>query len=233
MICGYMHVYQVHNWSEIMEQQLYRIKKSSLFNKMEKLYVGVIGKEPVRALGKKIEIIYQIDKPKLYESLTLTCLHLNSHTFNGQVFYTHTKGVSRNSPQPQTDWRKMMEHFIIDRHKECLKELNKNDVVGINWHLGNGHMNAKIKFAEGAKVTPHFSGNFWWANTDYIKKLPILFPLKSRYDCEFWIGKAVPKIAELWHTGIHHHRKTYEESEYIGKIKAQYYYGNERRHNVA
>jgi len=232
MIYGYMHVYQVHNWSEIVEQQIIRMKRSGLYQKMDKLYIGLVGKEPTRQYGKKIEIIYHIDKPDLYESLTLTYLHLNSHTFNGQVFYVHTKGVSRNSPEKFVDWRKLMEHYVIDRHKTCLKELEKNDVVGSNWHLGEGHMGANTKHSGGAKIFPHFSGTFWWANTDYIKKLPLLSPIKSRFDCEFWIGRANPKVAELWHSGIRHQKRLYPESNYIGKLNIRYYIGKEVRHII-
>ena len=236
MICGYMHVYQVNNWANIVERQLYRIKKSGLYDKMDKLYIGLIGTEPTRQFGKKIEIIYQVNAPSFEQAFTLTFLHLSAHTFNGQIFYIHTKGVSHNSGEGedgnQRDWRKLMEHYIIDRWKTCIDELEKNDVAGINWHLGEGYMKASARNAGGTKVTPHFSGNFWWATTDYIKRLPILFPLNSKYKCEFWIGKAFPKVAELWHTGIHHHIETYPESEYIGKIKTQYYYGSESTYNL-
>ena len=230
MIYGFMHIFQVHNWEEIVDSQIKRMKKSGLYNRIDKLFMGVVGGEKLREYGKKVKILYHIDKPDLYEGLTLSILHIYCHTFNGKVFYIHTKGVSRNSPAQFTDWRRMMEHYIIDRHKICLSELDRNDVVGINWHLGEGYMGASFRHAEGAEVTPHFSGNFWWANTDYIKRLPIIYPMKSRYECEFWIGKETPKVAELWCTGIYHHRNRYPESNYIGKLKARYYYGKERRH---
>ena len=225
MIFGFMHVYQVHNWNEIVEKQLYRIKKSGLWDKIDRLFIGLVGKEPTRIYEKKIKILYHIDKPDLYEGLTLTMLHLYSNGFDGKVFYIHTKGVSRNSPKRFTDWRRMMEHYTIDRHETCLNELESNDVVGCNWHLGKGFMGASSTKAEGTKVAPHFSGNFWWANTDYIKKLPILYPLKSRYDCEFWIGKGEPLIAELWHSNIRHHTEIYPESNYIEKLNIRYFKG--------
>jgi len=228
MIYGFMHVYQVHNWNKIVEEQFYRMKKSGLWDKIDKLFIGLVGKEPTRAYEKKVKILYHMNKPELFEAFTLTMLHLYSQGFDGQVFYIHTKGVSRNSPEGFTDWRRMMEHYVIDRHKTCLKELENNDIVGCNWHLGEGFMSASSKHAEGTKVTPHFSGNFWWANTNYIKKLPILYPLKSKYECEFWIGKAEPKVAELWHSGIHHQRKPYPESNYIGKLNTHYFIGKEK-----
>lgn len=231
MIYGFMHVYQVNNWNEIVEKQFYRIKKSGLWDKIDTLFIGLVGKEPTRMYEKKIKVLYHIDKPDLYEGLTMTMLHLYSYTFDGSVFYIHTKGVSRNSPKEFIDWRRMMEHYTLDRYKTCLKELENNDIVGVNWHLGEGYMGAHSKHAEGAKVTPHFSGTFWWANTDYIKKLPILYPLKSRFECEFWIGKREPRVAELWHSGIHHHRNLYPESNYIGKMDTRYFIGKEEMHS--
>lgn len=230
MIFGFMHVYPVNNWQEIVERQLTKINKSGMLNKTEKLFVGINGNDGnwIGSLSDKIEILYQVDKPELEQSLTLSFLYMfakadadNSHF----IYYTHTKGVTHLESKPQSDWCKMMEYFIIMKHETCIKELHKSDVVGINWHLGEGYMGASSKKCGGIKVGPHFSGNFWWATSEYLKKLPSLYPLISKYQCEFWIGSGNPRVSELWHSGIHHHRKPYPESKYIDRDCEIKYYG--------
>jgi len=230
MICGFMHIYQINNWNEIVEQQLYRMKKSGLWDKMDKLFIGFLGKEKIRTYNKKIDILYHIDKPDLYDILILSFLQKVSLLFDGYVFSIHAKGITHYPLQQYTDWRRMMEHYTLDRYKVCLKELETNDLVGINWHLGEGFMGAASKHAEGIEVTPHFSASFWWATTKYIRRLPNIYPIKSKYESEFWIGKGNPKVAELWHTGIHHQKKIYPESNYIGKLNTRYFIGKEEIH---
>ena len=223
-IYGFIHVYAVNNWLDIFENQLSKIKISGLYWKLEKIFVGVNTEYKTIAkpsVDSKVDVLYYLNAPD--EALTLSFLHKFCYEANAKVFYIHTKGVSRNSPQNQVDWRNLMEYFIIENHISCLRELEKNDIVGVNWHLGEGYMNASTKSCGGTEVTPHFSGNFWWANSDYIRKLPSIYPINSRYECEFWIGKAHPRVAELWHSGVYHHRNTYEPSNYIGKENVRYH----------
>jgi hypothetical protein len=228
MIYGFIHVYTVNNWQEIFENQLMRLNRSRLLGRCEKIFVGINGNAGnwINSLSDKIQVVYQFDKPELEQSLTLSFIRFFAITKVARhtVFYIHTKGVTHNSAT-QNDWRNLMEYFTIDRHEKCVEELEKSDIVGVNWHLGEGYMGATSKKALGAEVTPHFSGNFWWANTNYLTKLPPLYPLDSKYQCEFWIGKGNPKVSELWRSGIHHHRHQYSESNYIGKEYVRYYTG--------
>jgi len=226
MIYGFMHVYTVNNWEEIVSVQIQKMKDSNLWAWMECLFVGIIGEPKTQIqFDPKIEILYQINKPELEQSLTLSFLRMFAMTNHSDVFYVHTKGVSHFNSKPQADWRAMMEYFILTKFSKCQMELERADVVGVNWHLGEGYMGASAKKAGGIEVTPHFSGNFWWSTTEYIRKLPPLYPLNSKYQCEFWIGKGKPIVAEMWHSGVHHHRSPYPESQYMNKIDGVRYYG--------
>jgi len=231
MIYGFIHTYTVNNWKGILEEQLNEIVRSGLYDKAEKIFIGVNG-DSLLSLHwlvkeyKKFEVLYQFSKPELEQSLTLSFLHMFAKgRRNTKVFYIHSKGVSHIDSKPQTDWRKLMEYYTITRYEACLHELKRADVVGTNWHLGEGWMGATSKQCGGIPVTPHFSGNFWWANSEYLERLPSLFPLVNKYQCEFWIGKNNPCAAELWRTGLHHHRKTYPKENYEGKKDVQYYRG--------
>ena len=230
MIYGFIHTYTVNNWKDILEEQLAKILNSGLYEKVDKIYIGAVGKlgslYGYGILSPKVEILYELDKPELEQSITLSFLRMFAKgRRNAKMFYIHSKGVSHIDSKPQTDWRKLMEYYTITRHEACLHELKRADVVGTNWHLGEGWMGATSKQCGGVQVTPHFSGNFWWANSEYLERLPSLFPLVNKYQCEFWIGKNNPCVAELWNSGIHHHRKTYPKENYEGKKHVEYYRG--------
>jgi hypothetical protein len=39
---------------------------------------------------------------------------------------------------------------------------------------------------------PHYSGNFWWASTNYIRRLPIV-SLNNKHNPEWWILSGNPQ----------------------------------------
>ena len=71
--------------------------------------------------------------------------------------------------------------YNIHKWKECVDALDTHDVAGGLYESSN---------------PKHFSGNFWWANTNYIKTLPEIteknYKLFNRG--EFWILSNTDKI---------------------------------------
>jgi len=221
-IYGFMHIYMVNNWREIVEGQVSKMKVSGLWDKLSSLLVGYIDngvnqETPDFFNEEKVSILYQSKDPTIYESLTLSNLHYISEQKEGVVFYIHTKGVTHLGNPFQLDWREMMEYFMLERYELCLEELKHTDIVGTNWHFGEGYLGARKKFSGGVPITPHFSGNFWWANTSYIRRLPNLIPIQGRHDCEFWIGRAFPKVSELWGMKTSPHKTLCPPDLYRGK----------------
>lgn len=229
MIYGFIHVYTVNDWKDIFERQVDRIVESGLYAEASKIFVGINGEE---RLGywltmsyPKFEILYQFSKPELEQSLTLTFARIFAmDKMETDIFYIHSKGVTHKNSRAQNDWREMMEYYVIDQYEVCRRELDEDaDIAGVNWHLGEGWMGATAKKCGGITPTPHFSGNFWWATVEYLKDLPSLFPLVNKYQCEFWIGLNNPRVAELWRTGLHHHRVPHPKENYYGKVDVKYY----------
>jgi hypothetical protein len=78
-----------------------------------------------------------------------------------------------------------MEYIVIDKFESCIEKLKINDVCGCFWD----------------SAVPHFSGNFWWANSKYINKLENInvwcgknfLGLPNRFRHELWIGSGDPK----------------------------------------
>lgn len=184
----FIHVCATERGIEILIEQINKIKKFGLYNKLEKIYLGVLGdyikvlEHDIYLENDKIEVIYFSKNMKEWEFPTLSKLKLfcDSSTKNYHILYIHTKGIIHNTPFVE-DWRNFMEYFLIERHEVCLNDLLKYDAVGVNYHK---------------KPWNHYSGNFWWANSYHIKKLvdPDSLPREGnkyteggRWNAEKWL----------------------------------------------
>lgn len=191
----------MNNWMEVVNDQFFSLQQSGLLSICEKVYITFLGnniKDIEWILGDKIEIRNFSKNLKNYEKLCLNDLKDWAQTNNSYVFYFHTKGVSK--PQYKENiwgWRKMMEYFLINNYKKCISHLESNDVVGIS--LCNVGTDAKIS-DENHKF--HFSGNFWWSKTDYLRLLPKIPELDmsvagNYWLCERWILQPWPSVKAL------------------------------------
>jgi hypothetical protein len=119
----------------------------------------------------------------------------------------HTKGLyHRTLPHwPVAEkWNQYIDYFNIERWTDCVQALDDGyDTAGTNWW-----------------EPKHYSGNVWWAQSNYIRRLPLFplphlinfrknlhFALSNRHDAEHWIGLADPKYKEFHH---HEHYCVYD-----------------------
>jgi GR25 family glycosyltransferase involved in LPS biosynthesis/tetratricopeptide (TPR) repeat protein len=157
------------------------------------------------AMDPRIMVIHCSDNSQEFELPTLRLMHefsLNSP--NTKVLYVHTKGISYpkgdSRYEPGLDWINYMLHFLCEKSEHCLKLLDTHDVAGCN-------------FSELPK--PHFSGNFWWATTKYLKSLDTAL-LTDKMSAEWWLQSSPvkPVKAVLWNSGKNHFHERYPEEEY-------------------
>jgi hypothetical protein len=157
------------------------------------------------SIDPRIIVVHSSDNPLEFELPTLRFMHefsLNSP--NTKVLYVHTKGISYpkgdSRYEPGLDWINYMLHFLCEKSENCLRLLDTHDVVGCN-------------FSESPK--PHFSGNFWWATTKYLKGLE-LNSLVDKMSAEWWLqsGEAKPNKAILWNSGKNHFQERYPQEAY-------------------
>jgi hypothetical protein len=100
------------------------------------------------------------------------------------MLYLHTKGVSYANPYIKKNidaWVRYLDLYVIKQWEECIKGLERNDAAGGLYESSN---------------PKHFSGNFWWTNSDYLKTLPRLNAgnvLKYNRG-EFWILSQTDKV---------------------------------------
>ncbi|WP_072330325.1 hypothetical protein [Thermoactinomyces sp. DSM 45891] len=174
MVC-FMHVFEMNNWWEIVKRQIGRIHSSGLYEKLDSIYISFVteranDEKHIEGIVEKIGLLANPNDtlkikilPQTYdfERSTLKWLHqyCTESPDNVQILYMHTKGVARSGTFVESyvrDWVHLMETVLIDHHEMCLKHLGSVDACGVNYL---------------PSPKPHFSGNFWWANSEYIKKL--------------------------------------------------------------
>jgi len=142
-------------------------------------------------MDPRIIVVHCSDNPLEFELPTLHLIHefsLNSP--NTKALYVHTKGISY--PKDDSRYESGLEcnnyilHFLCEKSEDCLKLLDSHDVVGCN-------------FSETPK--PHFSGNFWWTTTKYLKSLDTAL-LTDKMSAEWWLhsGQVAPVKATFWNS---------------------------------
>lgn len=127
-----------------------------------------------------------------YEQVTLAPLREYSAAHSGAICYAHTKGAA-NTSHLTPYWRRSMTRHVIGRWRECVRLLKCGyDTAGCHWLTPERHHQPPLFIV----TSPFYGGNFWWATTEYLRRLP---PpgTASRYDAEGWIGLGHPTAADL------------------------------------
>ena len=204
----FYHMYCISDSLSRFDNTYNKIKNSSLLEKIEKINVVLVGPDTEKnkehlKFYHKVETIVKTNIHT--EAETLHMLWNYCQTNNGYVLYLHSKGVTRpdNEYKFILDWRDLMEYFLIEKFELCLSALEIYDVCGVNYFSG--------------KFKPHFSGNFWWATTNYVKKLKDIKPnINDRRYCEFWLFDTTEKInyKELHSSKIDHYCNSYPRKNY-------------------
>ena len=242
----FYHIFLCDKINLIVNDQLNKLINSNLiFN--SKLFVLILDNSGLYKLDDvnisiinkySQEIYYEYNN--YYEAITLKKLYDFSLLNSGNYLYMHTKGCTRINDINKSDgysyknvenWRNIMEHFTIEHWKLCNDYLEQYDLVGCNY--------MKKNYLPG--VPAHYSGNFWWSTSNYIKKLPdpkLYLTTENRFNSEFWIGRINHKALCLYplpikegdHTLMKNHNRCYfytPEIEYINNINKKEFYNYE------
>ncbi len=203
----FMHVCNLHNGVQIFYEQLQSIVECGLYEKCKNILVCIVGKsfEIPKSQYPKLLLLYQDDNPKYYEVKTINYLKYIVERINpnSRILYIHTKGVRKNGDEVCVrSWRKLLEHWTIVNHEISLQYLIHYDTVGsnvINMSPSTDSSKAYL-FAVSPNHFFHYSGNFWWARADHIRKLPLLNhdpnkdAISTRCRAENWILSPLPHM---------------------------------------
>jgi len=180
----YIHVAVMNNWEAILSEILEDLRISKLDKEAEVTLVAVGG--TIGSYGG-CRVINTGKPINTYEIPTLQLIY--DELEESRIMYCHLKGVSRPFCLYRRDWRREMCNFCI-----------------IDWETRLLHL--KVRYTSGPRITnsgagdgsdyvpayKHYSGNFWWARSDYLKKLPppeqFFEVYKNRFTAETWVGQS-------------------------------------------
>ena len=179
---------------DILMDQINSIKQSGLYEKLDYIFITMLGKQVKIVNDYKIKIIYYSPNTKDWEFPHMQRIKYFSDNIdnNIKILQIHTKGVLNKLNS--LEWRKYLEYFLIEKHDLCLKSLENYKCVGVN---------AQYYF-DINKYRNHFSGNFWWSNSHYIKTLPQIEVNEDRYITEHWLIGNLEKNDYRYFLSLHH-----------------------------
>jgi hypothetical protein len=205
----YIHVCCINNWKSIFLKLYSNIKNSGLIDIIKGIKCNVLSRNNDDVLFfkdlDKVEVIGLYNDLNLYETPTINLLQQHALQEDFYVLYLHTKGVKFNDTSENvTDWVKYLSYFNIQKHDMCIKSLVEYDTVGVNLYNGPNH-------------PTHYSGNFWWSKSEYIRKLDKC--IYTNYNSpEFWLTEGhLGNYLSLWNSNVNHYHERYQEENYINK----------------
>lgn len=236
----FYHVNELPHWREVFDSQWRKMKASGLVDAASEINLCINGRTQtfyplVQELNTPaLRLISVHSGAELCEYPTLSYLKVRADMLKVSepyaAFYMHHKGITRFGSPCIDQWRDFLDWAAIERWEECYAKLKHYDVVGPNWET--------IPW-------PHFSGNMWWATSDYLARLPkLLHPMEAiehhtankryqftneghwRFDHEAWIGSANPnyfEIAKSFDEGGKHYYTEYPSNLYREKVDGHVY----------
>ena len=192
----FFHVYLKSGYSRILIDKFKKFKTSRLYDNTTKIYLTLFGDvetsseflNDLKDMYPKIEfaVITNASFNNEPDTLNLMIKKANEYETNTPMLYLHTKGLSHTNPDLKRNveaWVRYLDLYVIKDWERCVKALENNDAAG-------GF------YVEDPK---HFQGNFWWANSDYLKNL---LKIKAENYAElnrgeFWILSQTDKVYPL------------------------------------
>ncbi len=194
-----------HHWIEVVREQFELLRQcgladalASIGDKVNITHLGnhehlkIIVRE-AELYGIPINIVRTDPNTDHYETFAMIEIErlAKEEKTTRPILYMHTKGVSNPGEYTKVLWRRTMGNYVVSKWKENIEILNNgHDAAGFNW------------WERGEQ---HFSGTFWIATADWIRRLPNYVQyhhLKKleRFSAELWIGAAQFCKAHSWGT---------------------------------
>jgi len=193
----FFHVYLKNDFSHILLSKFKKFKASGLYEKSNKIYLSLFGDiekhqeflTDLKDLYSKIEYVLIANKEFDNEADTLNFMLKKAEGYekNTPMLYVHAKGVSHTHPIMKKNigaWVRYLDLYTINKWEECIQGLRDNDAAGGLYE---------------SSEPKHFSGNFFWANSEYIQSLPRItaYNIDNYNRGEFWILSNTSKVYSL------------------------------------
>jgi hypothetical protein len=204
-IAIFYHLFQKNNWRNIFDEQMNKVCSSGLYAACDFIHLGINGNDDLPYNLPKFKInrnTILINESETLRSLWDFCDKNEDY----YVLYFYAKGVTHYGTHREyntNSWRLYLDYFNLHRWKDCVEKLKEYDTVGTEFIKESNYWDSEKKWR--AENNWHFSGNFWWANSNYVKKLnpDYLFSDEDKnlyYRSEFWIGTLKPNYYSFHNT---------------------------------
>jgi hypothetical protein len=211
----FYHISQLAFGAFMYQSQVHRLYTSGLIQNANHIHFGLNGDKELFNVPENATV--KINTNWKEETETLISLRdFCKENTDYKVLYFHMKGLTHQSMNGES-WRLMMEHFVIDKWKECVEKLDEYDAVGSNLKILGPTTWSDGRQSWEKAGTKHFVGNFWWANASYINQLDNSFLTSDfRLDREFWIGTGNGNMKSLYQPDDYEpYQYFYREVDYV------------------
>lgn len=168
-ILGVYHLACMNHYIDIFCEQFNLLHSSGLYRRCNKIliYISLYNNDLI--LDSKLKEYDPDNKFLIFKDITNTREKFAINDFRNHIedeahmIYFHSKSVSHTQKNnmkifhKKQSWREILNFYTISKWKISLELLKQYDAVGCfltRW------------------PTYHFSGNFWWANIEYVKNIP-------------------------------------------------------------
>ena len=200
----------------IVRRQLRLLNTSGLLDRAT-IHLGLVG--PVWARPAAVLQLLASRRPGIrvaararlgHECVTTRALHQFAtsvpSTLPVRVLYMHSRGTTRGFVNQRDvaahTWTRMLEHVTIEKWRDAVSALDTPsgaDTAGPE--LCPGGMVRRCRYQDESSLW-HYRGNFWWATSDWLRRLPRPAAL-DRYVCgESWVVGGLP-FNRSRHVGLH------------------------------
>lgn len=194
----YYHLYLTDDygaWSSIFMEHMKLLEDHKVLDALDRINFTVITQNNQRKMNAFVDLQGQYDIGKMKEvefvanpysndremlnaleshttvteNYTMRKIWTHSQTEDMKILYLHSKGVTATLRHLELTewgattfktyyyWRQFLNWGVIENWRKCYEALRLNDIAGANYY---------------DDPSKHFSGNYWWANSNYIKRLP-------------------------------------------------------------
>jgi len=180
MVHVYYHIYAIDGVESIINEQLNLIKKHFDFPYI--LNVGISIADENKSISNILDIL---DKSKIrdirakgHEFTTLELIEKDKENFGDSdyILYIHTKGASKQLDKQYDNiisWRHLMNYFNIEKCTNVFKILEKTS-----------YNTCGVLLTKTGNFKLHYSGNFWWMKSNYLKTINIEGVKRNRFNAE-------------------------------------------------
>lgn len=194
-VYGIYHIFCDTGWEEMVREQYAHLERSGLLGHTQTLFISCIAAndadiEKIRSIvcTPKAEIAVVNSDPRKFEFPALDYMYAKSQGEDFLFYYFHTKGITYQTFKSDDrtflafrkkiiSWRRMMEYFLFDEWQVAVNTLAEG------YETYGCYLFPPFK----AKM---YAGNFWWARSDYFRRLNALSEetkRTNRFMAEEWL----------------------------------------------